>query len=152
MACEASHTKHWFGVEAPSRGTAVAFVRRPRFHRHRVSRPRRTQMGVRIEVRDGESVEQAVKRFTQLVWRHGPPGAGRKRPKWHKPPLDHYLKPSELARRDELRDAFETYSGECARRRLVCVIRRKTKRRKERFGDAPVVCQYPVPQPLPWWA
>jgi ribosomal protein S21 len=109
-------------------------------------------MGVRIEVREGESVEQAFKRFKQVLWRHGPPGAGRKRAKWHKPQLDHYLKPSELARRDELRDAFETYSGECARRRLVCVIHRRTKRRKEYFGDAPVVCKYPTPQPLPWRA
>lgn len=109
-------------------------------------------MGVRVEVCDGESVEQAYKRFKQLLWRLGPPGAGRKRPKWHKRPLDHYLKPSELARRDELRDAFVTYAGECARRRLVCEIRRRTKRRKERIGDAPVVCKYPVPRPLPWWA
>ena len=89
------------------------------FNRQRVSRIRRTRMGVRVEVRDGESVEQAYKRFKELLWRHGPPGAGRKRPKWHKRPLDHYLKPSELARRDKLRDAFETYAGECARRRLV---------------------------------
>ena len=96
-------------------------------------------MGVRIEVRDGESVEQAFKRFKDLLWRYGPPGAGRKRPKWHKPPLDYYLKPSELARRDELRDVFVKYSKECARRRLLCIIRRRTKRRKEHFGDAPVV-------------
>lgn len=37
-----------------------------------------------------------------------------------------------------------------ARRKLVCVIRRRTKRRKEWFGDAPVVCKYPVPGPPLW--
>lgn len=109
-------------------------------------------MGVRVEVCDGESVGQAFKRFEQLLWRYGPPGAGRKRPKWHKRPLDYYLKPSELARRDALRDAFETYAGECARRKLMCAIRRRTKRREERFGDAPVLRQWPPPRPLPWWA
>lgn len=107
-------------------------------------------MGIRVEVRDGESVEQAFKRFKQLLWRHGPPGAGRKRPKWHKQQLDYFLKPSELARRDELRDAFEKYSGECARRKLVCVIRCRTKRRKEWFGNIPVVCKIPVPGPPLW--
>ena len=119
------------------------------FHRQRVSRIRHTHMGVRVEIRDGESVEQAYKRFKQLLWRHGPTGAGRKRSKWHKRPHDHYLKLSELARRDELRDAFETYAGECARRRLVCVIRRRTKKRKKRFGDAPVVCKSPVSPAAP---
>ncbi|QEL15872.1 30S ribosomal protein S21 [Limnoglobus roseus] len=109
-------------------------------------------MGVRVEVRDGESLAEAVKRFRESVWRQGPPGAGRKRPKWHKRPLDYYLKPSELARRDDLRDAFETYAGECSRRRWLCLIRRRTKQRKERFGDAPVVCKYPRPRPLPGWA
>ncbi|VTR99662.1 30s ribosomal protein s21 : : Ribosomal_S21 [Tuwongella immobilis] len=98
-------------------------------------------MGVRVEIRDGESVEQALKRFRELVWRYGPPGAGRKRPKWHKRPLDYHLKPSELARRDELRDAWVQYEAECSRRRLVAVLRRQTKRRKQHFGDAPVVYQ-----------
>ena len=71
------------------------------FNRHRVSRTRRTQMGVRIVVQNGETIEQAVKRFKKLVWRFGPPGAGGKLPRWHKPPLDHYLKPGELRRRAE---------------------------------------------------
>jgi ribosomal protein S21 len=96
-------------------------------------------MSVRVEVRDGESVEQALKRFKDLLWRYGPPGAGRKRPKWHKQQLDYYLKPSELARRDKLRDAFVTLAGECARRRLVCFIRRNTKQKKVWFGNAPIV-------------
>ena len=109
-------------------------------------------MGVRVEVRDGETAEQAVKRFKDLVRRHGPPGSGRKQSKWHKRPFNYYLKPSELKRRDALRDAFETYAGECARRHLMAFIRRRTKRRKEWFGVAPVVCVYPRPRPLPWWA
>jgi hypothetical protein len=100
-------------------------------------------MGVRVEIRNGESVEQAVKRFRELVWRYGPPGAGRKRPKWHKKPLRYYLKPGELRRRAALRAAWETYKGECARRHLVSVIRRGCKRRKAHFGDLPVVGEYP---------
>jgi hypothetical protein len=108
-------------------------------------------MGVRVEVRDGESVEQAVQRFRKLVLRHGQPGAGRKQTKWHKRPIDHYLKPSELARRVALRNAWATYAAECARRRLVSVIRRRAKRRKERFGDAPIVAVYPLPYLRPRW-
>ena len=96
-----------------------------------------------MTVREGESVEEALKRFRGLVRRYGPPGTNVKRPKWHKNPLTFYLKPSARRCRDEIRDAFETHAGECARRRLVCVIRRKTKRRKEHFGAAPVVAQYP---------
>jgi ribosomal protein S21 len=103
-------------------------------------------MGVRIEVRDGESIEQALKRFDNLLWRQGSPGAGRKRSKWHKRPVHYYLKPSALRRRDRLRDEFESYAGECSRRELVCVIRRRTKRHKEHFGDYPVVRRYP-----PWY-
>jgi hypothetical protein len=68
-------------------------------------------MGVRIEVRDGESIEQAVKRFRELVWRYGPPGAGGKRPRWHKKPFGYYLKPSVLQRREKLRAEWETYVG-----------------------------------------
>ncbi len=100
-------------------------------------------MGIRIEVRDGESIEQALKRFSHWLWRLGPPGSGRKRPKWHKRPLDFHLKPSQLRRRDELRDEFERYIGECSRRQLVVVKRRRCKRRKEHFGDWPVVRKYP---------
>jgi hypothetical protein len=100
-------------------------------------------MAVRIVVRDDESIERAVKRFEQLVWRFGPPGAGRKRPKWHKKPLEYYLKPSALRRRDRIRDEWEIYAGECARRQLVSAILRHRKRRKAHFGDLPVVRQYP---------
>jgi ribosomal protein S21 len=100
-------------------------------------------MGIRVEVRFGESIEQAVKRFRAMVWRYGSPGAGRKRPKWHKRQLDHYLKPSELRRRDTLRDEWQTFVGECNRRHLVTSFRRGRKRHKAHFGDSPIVGRYP---------
>jgi ribosomal protein S21 len=100
-------------------------------------------MGVRVEVREGEAIEQAVQRFREALWRQGPPGAGRKRPRWHRRPLDYYLKPSDLRRRDRLRDAWVRYAGECARRRLVAEVRRGSKRRKAHFADVPVVAPYP---------
>ncbi|WP_162271700.1 30S ribosomal protein S21 [Gemmata sp. SH-PL17] len=96
-----------------------------------------------MTVREGEPLEVALVRFQGLVRRYGPPGTNVKRPKWHKNQLTFYLKSSARRRRDELRDAFETYAGECNRRQLVCVIRRKIKRRKEHFGAAPVVVRYP---------
>jgi ribosomal protein S21 len=99
-------------------------------------------VSVKVTVRDGESIEDALKRFRGLVRRYGPPGTSVKRPKWHKNQLAYYLKPSERRRRDAIRDV-ETHAGECARRHLVCVIRRGAKRRKEHFGDIPVVAQYP---------
>src|SRR5262249_47273736 len=99
-------------------------------------------MGVRVEVRDGETIEQALKRFRELVRRFGPPGAG-KCPKWHKNQLRYYLTPSERRRRDRLRDEWEKYRGECARRHLVAVIRRGCKRRKAHFGNYPVVAKFP---------
>jgi ribosomal protein S21 len=83
-------------------------------------------MGVKVTVRDGETVADALKRFQGLVRRYGPPGTNVKRPRWHKNQLTYYLKPSER------------------RRHLVCVIRRGAKRRKEHIGDAPVVDQYPL--------
>jgi hypothetical protein len=94
---------------------------------------------VKVEVRDGETIDQALERFREVVRRYGPPGTNVKRPKWHKNQLWYYLKPTERRRRDSLRDEFETHAGECARRRLVCVIRRRCKRRKVHFGDSPVV-------------
>jgi ribosomal protein S21 len=109
------------------------------FNRHSRQPLRRIDMGVKVTVREGESLADALKRFRQMVWRFGPPGAGRKRPKWHKQQLEYYLKPSERRRRDQLRDDFQEYSGECGRRELVCVILRRTKRRKVHFGDAPIV-------------
>ena len=99
-------------------------------------------MSVRVEVREGEAIEQALKRFRELVRRFGPLGAV-KRPKWHKNQLKYYLKPSELRRRDRLRDEWQKYRGECARRRLVAIIRRGGKRRKTHFGNYPVVAKYP---------
>lgn len=94
-------------------------------------------MGVKVYVR-GWDIDDAIRRFRELVWRFGPPGAGRKRPKWHKKPLDHYLKPSARRRRDRLRDAFAKFTAECTRRQLVTPIRRRCKRRKAHFGDAPI--------------
>jgi hypothetical protein len=94
---------------------------------------------------DGETIEEALKRFRELVRRFGPPGTSVKRPKWHKNPLWYYLKPSERRRRDRLRDEFEIYLGECARRHLVAVVRRGCKRRKVHFGNWPVLAKYPFP-------
>jgi ribosomal protein S21 len=99
-------------------------------------------MGIRVEVREGETIEQALKRFRELVWRFGPPMA-LKRPRWHKNQLKYYLKPCDRRRRDRLRDKWETYSGECARRRLMAIVRRKAKRRKVHFGNIPVLAKYP---------
>jgi len=99
-------------------------------------------MGVRVEVWEVETIEQALKRFRELVRRFGPPGAV-KCPKWHKNQIRHYLKPSERRRRDRLRDEWQTYAGECARRHLVAVIRRRCKRRKAHFGTVPVVAVFP---------
>jgi ribosomal protein S21 len=39
-----------------------------RFHRHRISRTRCISMGARVEVRQGESLFQALKRLKKLVW------------------------------------------------------------------------------------
>jgi ribosomal protein S21 len=100
-------------------------------------------VGVKVTVRDGESIEDALKRFRGQVRRYGPPGTNVKRPKWHKNQLAYHLRPSERRRRDAIRDEFETHAGECARRHLVCVIRRGAKRRKEHFGNCPVVAVYP---------
>ena len=68
-------------------------------------------MSVKVTVGDGESIEDALKRFRGLVRRYGPPGTDVKRPKWHKNQLVHYLKPSERRRRDAIRDEFETHAG-----------------------------------------
>jgi hypothetical protein len=101
-------------------------------------------VGVKAVVREGEPLREALKRFKELVRRFGPPGTDVKRPKWHKNALWFYLKPSERRRRDRLRDAHETFLGECARRRLVAVVRRGRKRGKPHFGDLPVVGRYPA--------
>jgi len=99
-------------------------------------------MGVRIEVRKGETIEQALKRFRELVRRHGSPGALRPE-KWHKKQFYYYMKPSELRRQDQLGDEWTKHVGECARRHLVSIIRRGCKRRKAHFGDCPIVDIYP---------
>jgi ribosomal protein S21 len=95
-------------------------------------------MGIRVEVRQGETIEQALKRFKVLLWRHGPPGA-MKVPRWHKNQLRYYLKPSERRRRDRLRDEWKKYSAECARRHMAAVKRRGCKRRKVHFAPFPPV-------------
>ena len=45
-------------------------LRLPRFNRHRVSRIRRTMMGVQIIVRESESIEAALRRFNKLLDYH----------------------------------------------------------------------------------
>lgn len=97
----------------------------------------------KVVVGDREKIQEALKRFREMVRRYGSPGTPAKWPKWHKNQLWFYLKPSELRRRDRLRDEWATYLGECARRHLVAVIRRKTKRRKAHFGNLPIVGQWP---------
>lgn len=63
-------------------------------------------------IREGESIGQAVRRFTNLVRRFGPPGAGGKRPRSHKRPFDYYTKPCELRRQDQYRDTRARRRGE----------------------------------------
>ena len=92
-------------------------------------------MGIRIEVRDDETIEQALKRFREFISEHGSPGMGGKRPEWHKRPLDYHLKPSALRRRDRLKDEWITFSYECGRRQLVTEFIRGRKRHKPHFGD-----------------
>jgi ribosomal protein S21 len=92
-------------------------------------------MGIRIELRDDETIEQAILRFRKMVREDGPPGAGWNRPKWHKRQLGYYLKPCELRRRDALRDEWATYSGECGRRHLLSVAPRLYRSRKAHFGN-----------------
>lgn len=41
------------------------------FNRHRVSRTRRTVMGVRVEVAEGEQIGQALRRLRRLMSRDG---------------------------------------------------------------------------------
>ena len=97
-------------------------------------------MGVRIEVREGEPIADALRRFRKLVYRHGPPG---RRPKWQKKPLTYYLKPSTLRRRKELLARNETFRGECARRHLVS--ERLGKHRRINFS------RYPIVASDDWW-
>jgi|GEM_PF-4840934 len=113
-------------------------------------------MGIRIEVLDGEPIEQAILRFRKKVREEGPPGAGWNRPPWHKGELGSYLKPSELRRRKALRDEWETYSGECGRRHLVSVAfrlyrMRHWRSRKIRFGSMLPVGHYGFPGRSPDW-
>jgi len=96
-------------------------------------------MAVKVIVRDGETIAEAIKRFRELVRRFGPPGTDVKRPKWHKNQLEYYLKPCDRRRRDKLRDDFKQNCSECSKRHLVCVIDRGAKRRKAHFGNLPIV-------------
>ena len=87
-------------------------------------------MGVRVEVRDGETIQQAFRRLRTLVSRYGSPGTGWRQTKWHKRPHDHYLKPCQLAHRVKLQKALATYLGECARRGLTPEFYHRYKWRK----------------------
>lgn len=54
-------------------------------------------MGVRVEVGAGESVEDALKRFRNLIRDEG--GYPVSHPRWHKKRRDRYQKPSVFRRR-----------------------------------------------------
>ena len=45
----------------------ISLVGRHHFRRQRVSRIRRTILGVKVRVREGESLEQALKRLRKLI-------------------------------------------------------------------------------------
>lgn len=67
------------------------------FHRHCVSRIRRTVMGVRVEIEYGESIADGLKRLRRLL--HDEGGHPISHAKWHKRRLDRHEKPSILRRR-----------------------------------------------------
>lgn len=54
-------------------------------------------MGVRIELEEGESIEDALRRFRKLIYAEG--AFPLLHCKWHKKRHDFYLKPSILNRR-----------------------------------------------------
>lgn len=69
-SAEADSADNEFGVENTQAGEPhVAVDRRTCFHRHRVSRIRRTTVGAKVIVRDGESVEQALRRLRQFIFK-----------------------------------------------------------------------------------
>jgi len=57
----------------------------------------RISMGVRIEVAEGESIAEAIRRFCKLILAEG--AFPLHHCKWHKKRHDCYLKPSVLGRR-----------------------------------------------------
>jgi len=59
-------------------------------------------MGVKIEVRKGESIEEALKRFKRILKRAKAPSV--QRPRWYKKQRLYYLKPSHRRRRRWLVD------------------------------------------------
>jgi hypothetical protein len=65
-----------------------------RFRRHRVSRTRRTTVGAKVKVRDGETVQQAMRRLRKVIeqWYRHP----LYRPKPTKKRLDYRQKPCEV--------------------------------------------------------
>lgn len=69
------------------------------FDRHRVSRIRRTKMGVRIVLAQGESIGQALKRFRKLLERHGM--------SWELKRRKYFVKPSQVRRSKRFRKRFK---------------------------------------------
>ena len=67
------------------------------FPGHRVSLEDAFAMGVRVEVEEGESIEEALKRFRRLFYDEG--GYPWSDPRWHKKRHNFYLKPSVYRRR-----------------------------------------------------
>src|SRR5262249_31143168 len=68
-------------------------------HRHRVSRIRRRQMGVRVVLAEGESIGQALKRFRKLRERLGATWEMRRR--------QYFVKPSQARRAKRFRKRFK---------------------------------------------
>src|SRR5262245_13984551 len=95
-------------------------------------------MVVRVVVREGESIEEAVTRFKEAVLVLRAAGSRRQAPALAQKATLAWLKPSDLRRRKELRAEYEAYVGGCARRELVVEVRRGRTRRKEKFGDIPI--------------
>lgn len=65
-----------------------------RFRRHRVSRTRRTTVGAKVKVRDGETVQQALRRLRKVIeqWYRHP----LYRPKPTKKRVEYRQKPCEV--------------------------------------------------------
>src|SRR5207245_953867 len=69
------------------------------FHRHRVSRTRRTQMGVRIVLADKEPIGLALRRFKTLLERHGATWELRRR--------RYFIKPTQSRRAKRFQKRFK---------------------------------------------
>jgi ribosomal protein S21 len=92
-------------------------------------------MGVKVEVREGETIAEVLRRFRREVYRQGPP---INRARWHKNQIYYYLKPSTLRRRKELLAKNATFRGVCGRRHLVAPDR-VGKHRRVSFSKYPII-------------